>query len=595
VAPTIVTQPAAVIVTAGDTATFAVGVSGTGPLTFQWRKDGADIAGATSAAVTLVNVAAGDAGRYSVVVANGAGTATSTDASLQVATTPPPVVTAPSISTQPATLVVAPGAAATLAVAASGSGPLTYQWSLDGTPVAGATGPVLTIASAGAADAGSYTVTISNGAGTVTSSPAPLILVGAPLITVQPAAASVIEASTATFSVTATGAALRYQWLRNGLVIAGATGASHTTLATALADSGAVYGVLVYNGAGLVQSQPAVLTVTAAPLVTVPANAGKLAASYRHTCAVRADATLACWGYNSSGQIGAGGYGSWPTPYLLPLTGVTAVAAGQSGTCAIHGAGNLSCWGSAGNSNVPVAVAGFTGVLGATVGASHACLVSSGGGVFCWGNNTANQLGDGTTTNSSVPVQVQASGGFSLSGVVAISAGFATTCALRGNGTVACWGSGFGPVAAPVAGLSSITALSAGPGAPCALSSDGTVRCWSAAAPTPVVVAGLTGVTALASGSQHLCAVLGNGSTWCWGTAPMGNGNATETQLTPKQVGGLASVGVVAAGLEHTCALRTDRTLTCWGANGEGQLATGDTFPRFTPSDVAGGAIFWGP
>jgi len=263
VAPTIVTQPAAVAVHSGDTATFAVGVGGSGPFTFAWRKDGAPIAGATSAALTLVGVATSDSGSYSVVVGNAAGSVTSLDAALSVTVTPPPALTAPSISTQPATLVVVPGDAATLAVAASGSGPLGYQWSLDGTPVAGATGPVLTLSSVGAAQAGSYTVTIANDAGTVTSNPAQLILVGAPSITVQPADATVAEGSTATFSVTASGAGLRYQWQRNGLVITGATGPSHTTAATALVDGGAVYGVLVYNGAGLVMSRLAVLTVTA--------------------------------------------------------------------------------------------------------------------------------------------------------------------------------------------------------------------------------------------------------------------------------------------------------------------------------------------
>ena len=111
--------------------------------------------------------------------------------------------------------------------------------------------------------------------------------------------------------MTATGAALRYQWQRNGLVIPGATAPSHTTLATALADSGAVYAVLVYNGAGLVLSQPAVLTVTPRRW-SVPANAGKLAAGPQHTCAIRADGTLACWGHNSSGQIGTGASASWP-------------------------------------------------------------------------------------------------------------------------------------------------------------------------------------------------------------------------------------------------------------------------------------------
>jgi alpha-tubulin suppressor-like RCC1 family protein len=220
--------------------------------------------------------------------------------------------------------------------------------------------------------------------------------------------------------------------------------------------------------------------------------------------------------------------------------------------------------------------------------------VSSAGNVLCWGSNSANQLGDGTTTPSSVPVQVQGALGLPLGGVVAVSASFATACALKGDGTVMCWGGGFGSTAATVAGLSGVTALAAGPGQPCALSSDGTVRCFNSTT-LPVVVAGLTGVTALASGTQHVCAVLGDGSTWCWGTAPMGNGNATETQPTPTRVSGLAGVGVVAAGLEHTCALRTNGTLACWGANSEYQLGTGDAIPRFTPSDVTGGAVFWVP
>ncbi len=413
----------------------------------------------------------------------------------------------------------------------------------------------------------------------------------------QPAAASVIEASTATFTVTATGAALRYQWLRNGLTIAGATSASHTTLATALADSGAVYGVLVYNGAGLLLSQPAVLTVTPAPVVPVPANAGKLAASYRHTCAIQADGTLACWGYNSSGQIGTGTYGSWPTPFTVPLAGtVTAVAAGQNGTCAIHGGGNLSCMGSAaGGSNRPVAVAGYTGVRGVTVG-RLLCLPGD-------PRAATSPAGGATAPTSSAMAppppapsrcRSRARWGCRWSGVVSVSASFATACALKGDGTVMCWGGGFGTIASPVAGLTGIVALSQGPGQPCALSSDGTVRCFNSTT-LPVAVAGLGGVTALATGSQHVCAVLGDATTWCWGTAPMGNGNATETQPTPTRVSGLSGVGVVAAGLEHTCALRTDGTLTCWGANSEYQLGTGDSIPRFTPTDLAGGAIWWRP
>ncbi len=270
VAPTIVTQPASVIVSAGNTATFAIGVSGSGPLAFQWRKDGVAVPGATSAALTLAGVTAASAGVYSVVVSNSAGSVTSAGASLEIATVSPPTPTAPVITTQPSTLVVMPGGAATLAVAASGSGPLAYQWSLEGSPVAGATGPVLLLAKVTSLEAGRYTVTVTNVAGSVTSTAAQLILVGAPAITTHPAASSAVEGGTVVFSVSASGEALRYQWMRNGAVVEGATAGTFTTGPLTLADSGAVFAVLVYNAAGLVWSQPAVLTVTAAPAITIP-------------------------------------------------------------------------------------------------------------------------------------------------------------------------------------------------------------------------------------------------------------------------------------------------------------------------------------
>jgi len=263
-APSIATQPAAVNVNAGNTATFAVGISGSAPLVFQWRKDGVDIAGATAAAYTIDAAVPADAGSYTVRVSNGAGAVISNAAALSVIASPAPQ--APAIATQPAPAVVLPGATATLAVAASGSAPLAYQWRRDGTPIAGATGAVLTLSGVGALDAGSYSVSVSNGAGSIVSDAAQLIVVGAPAITTQPVAATASVGGTATFSVVASGDALRYQWTRNQVAIAGATAASHTTPALTPADNGALYGVVVYNGAGVVLAQSASLTVTAAPL-----------------------------------------------------------------------------------------------------------------------------------------------------------------------------------------------------------------------------------------------------------------------------------------------------------------------------------------
>ena len=258
---TIVTQPAGIAVNEGNVATFAVGVTGSGPMSFQWRRNGVAITGSTAAAITIAAASSANAGNYSVIVGNAAGTVTSQSATLAVVPSSGSPV-APAITTQPVSVVVVPRSTTTLAVSASGSAPLAYQWLQNGSPVPGANGPTLTLDSLGAISNGSYTVTVSNATGTVTSAPAQLLVIGAPQITGQPQAASAAPGATTTFSVQASGEQLRYQWTRNGNGIAGAVSASFTTDPLSAADNGAVYGVIVYNGAGLVTSSGAVLTVT---------------------------------------------------------------------------------------------------------------------------------------------------------------------------------------------------------------------------------------------------------------------------------------------------------------------------------------------
>jgi hypothetical protein len=312
-APGIVTQPAPVNATAGNTATFAVSATGTAPLAFQWRRNGVAIAGATAAAMTIPVVLATDAGDYSVVVTNAAGSATSQAASLAVSPAAP-APTAPTIVQQPGSVVAVPGFGAAIGVTASGSGPLGYRWFRNGVELPSQSSAVLTIANAGAGDDGSYRVEVSNAVGTAVSSTVQLTLLGAPAITQQPAASTAASGTTATFSVVATGDALRYQWLRNGAVVPGATGASHTTASLLQADSGAVYSVVVFNGAGAQVSAPALLTVTP------PAATGVLLAheGFAYTL-----------GDNLAGKSGGSGWsGAWTATdgYLSPL------AASASGT-----------------------------------------------------------------------------------------------------------------------------------------------------------------------------------------------------------------------------------------------------------------------
>lgn len=285
VAPSIVTQPVSINANEGATATFAVGVDGTGPFTYQWRREGANIQGATSAVYSINFAALPQAGAYSVVVSNGAGSVTSANAVLDV--TAAAAFLPPSITSQPATVIVPALGSATIAVGATGSGPLAYQWYQNGDLQVGATSPVLIFNSVAEAQLGSWVVTVTNSVGTVTSQAAQVILLGAPTIVQQPEDASALEGEIATFFVVANGSGLRYQWSMNGTPLPGYTAATLRTEPLLIANSGAVYSVLVYNSAGLAYSQSAVLTVqtmVAPSIVQHPADVSIDAGSQAPMC-----------------------------------------------------------------------------------------------------------------------------------------------------------------------------------------------------------------------------------------------------------------------------------------------------------------------
>jgi hypothetical protein len=248
VAPTITTQPASVTITSGQTTTLSVVATGTTP-TYQWRRDGTAIAGATSATYTT-----GAAGSYTVVVSNSAGSVTSAAAVVTVN----PAVVAPTITTQPASVTIADGTTTTLSVVATGTAPLTYQWRLGSTAINGATGATYVTGVAG-----SYTVVVTNAAGSVTSAAAVVTVTPvAPTITTQPVSVTVNRGQTATLSVVATGTApLTYRWQIRGTnntwsnTPTGGTAASYSTTVAG------TYRVIVTNAAGSVTSGTATVTV----------------------------------------------------------------------------------------------------------------------------------------------------------------------------------------------------------------------------------------------------------------------------------------------------------------------------------------------
>jgi alpha-tubulin suppressor-like RCC1 family protein len=350
-----------------------------------------------------------------------------------------------------------------------------------------------------------------------------------------------------------------------------------------------------------------------------------IAAGGDHTCVLTLSHRVKCWGENSDGQLGDGTNTNTNMPDdVLGLTSnITAIALGEYHTCALTETTGVKCWGwndlgqlgdgTVSSRNNPADVHELTsGVKAIAAGTAHTCALTNRGGVKCWGWNDYGQLGDNTNTSRQIPVDVPGM----ESCVVAISAGYASTCALNENGGVKCWGRNtFGSlgngttddslVPVDVSGLTSgVTAIASGSGHTCALLADGGVECWGWNSSgqlgdsttvdrlMPVSVTGLTsGIVGIAAGNYHSCALTVNGAVKCWGdndVGQVGDGSYYDRN-TPVVVTGLSSgLMGIAGGNRHSCAVSVRGYIKCWGYNYFGQLGDGTNTDRFTPVDVIG-------
>ncbi|MFQ5412466.1 MAG: immunoglobulin domain-containing protein [Phycisphaerae bacterium] len=254
--PSITDHPMSQSLCEGGAVTFTVSANGTPPLSYQWRRGGTPLSGATGAMLTISNAQMADVAAYDVEIMNTCGTVISNPATLSLGTTP-------TILSQPATQTACTGDAVTLTVAANGSAPLSYQWRKGGANISGATTASYTLPASQASDAGAYDVLVTNACGSITSSPATLTLRTAPVIIAQPQGRSVCAGTLTTFSVRGNGTPpLGYRWRKGGIDIPGATSPTLTIGAVQATDAGA-YDVVVTNSCGSITSSAATLTTRA--------------------------------------------------------------------------------------------------------------------------------------------------------------------------------------------------------------------------------------------------------------------------------------------------------------------------------------------
>lgn len=355
------------------------------------------------------------------------------------------------------------------------------------------------------------------------------------------------------------------------------------------------------GNAGPVRAVPSQAGASGAALPSI--SAGR-----NHTCELIGDGTVRCWGNDSDGQLGDGTTKSDGSPVTVSgISDAVAVVLGGTHACALRAGGTVNCWGSnqygelgdgttVSPRSTPVTVSGLSSAITLAAGSRHTCALKPDGSVACWGLNQYGQLGDGTTTGPRT-IPVVASG---LTNVVSLAAGESHTCALRANGTVACWGAnsdgqlGDGTTLSPrrtpvtVGALSGVVSIVAGARHTCALKANGSVACWglnqygqlgdgtlNSPGNTPGIVSGLNNIVAITAGNDHNCALKASGVVVCWGrnsAGQLGDGTTTTLQLIPVQVVGLTNVMSLAAGDSHTCALAAQGGTQCWGANASGQL-----------------------
>ena len=284
------------------------------------------------------------------------------------------------------------------------------------------------------------------------------------------------------------------------------------------------------------------LTLTPAPASTPSAGLilASVSAGREHSCGVKPDGSVICWGRNHQGQAAA------------PAGTFTSVSAGWEHTCGVRTDGSVACWGAIANGKANPPPGSFKAV---SAGHEHTCGLQADGSVVCWGAS------DGHKRTESP-----------LGSFTSISAGQYHTCGVTEDASITCWGNDFLGAASPPDGAFASVAVS--DGYTCGLRTDGSISCWGSdskgrASPPPGAF------VSISAGHWRGCAIRADQSAICWGR------DSWDPLLQPSDP--LASVSV---GEWHICGVKADGSATCWGRNDYGQAAPpGIPFLSISPSD----------
>jgi len=304
-----------------------------------------------------------------------------------------------------------------------------------------------------------------------------------------------------------------------------------------------------------------------------------LSAGRYHSCGLKSDGAVECWGDNGDDQGG-----THAGPYL-------SVSAGGFHSCGLKSDGAVECWGDNdfGQSDTP---AGRYVAVSAAL--YHSCGLKSDGAVECWGRNVYGQGGTHAGPYVAVSAGAVHSCGLEADGAVecwgynvndlvgthagpyvAVSAGGFHSCGLKSDGAVECWGDNSIGQAGTHAGP--YLSVSAGQDHSCGMKSDGTVECWGS---NDFGQAGTHAgpYVSVSAGDYHSCGLKADGGVQCWGSGGPGSSDypnyGQSTVPAELQATGAMAFGQIAAGNAHACQVRRDGTLSCWGNNTNGQANT---------------------